>query len=66
MSVERKMHMWGWAIELARSGDHIGSGSVEKELEARGFEASRRWLSKAGRKYLDKLCAEARSGRTDA
>ncbi len=66
MSPERKAHMWGWALKLARSGDHIGSGSIEKELEALGFSAPRRWLSKDGRKHLDKLCAEARSGRTDA
>ncbi len=32
MTPERKAHMWGWALKLARSGDHIGSGSIEKEL----------------------------------
>ncbi len=39
MSPERKAHMWGWALKLARSGDHIGSGSIEKELEVLGFSA---------------------------
>ncbi len=66
MSPERKAHMWGWALKLARSGDHIGSGSIEKELEVLGFSAPQSWLSEGGREHLDKLCAEARSGRTDA
>jgi hypothetical protein len=65
MSPERKAHMWGWALKLARSGDHIGSGSIEKELEVLGFSAPQRWLSEGGRMHLDKLCAEARSGRAD-
>ncbi len=59
MSPERKAHMWGWALKLARSGDHIGSLSIEKELETIGFSAPRRWLSEGARKHLDKLCAEA-------
>ncbi len=48
MSPERKAHMWGGALKLARSGDHIGSGSIEKELEVLGFSAPQSWLSEGG------------------
>ncbi len=65
MSPERKAHMWGWALKLARSGDHIGSGLIEKEIEVLGLSAPQRWLSEGGRMHLDNICEEARSGRAD-
>ncbi len=66
MSRERKERMWGWALKFARSGDHSGWWSIEKELQALGYAAAKRWLSEEDRERLDQLCAEARKGRDDA
>ena len=59
MSRERKERMWDLALRLARSGDHIGWWSIEKELEDLGFSAARQWLGEEDRERLGQLCAEA-------
>ena len=66
MSRERKEQMWGWALKFARSGDHSGWWSIEKELQALGYAAAKRWLSEEDRERLDQVCAKARKRRDNA
>lgn len=59
--------MWQLANELARSGDYSGWLDIEWELRSRGYGRARQLLdNESTRDRLDKMCAEARKGRSRA
>ena len=67
MNRERDERMWELAYKLARSGEYINCWLIEKELQYQGFRRAQQLLSDPDRRdELDRMCAVAQKGRTNA
>ena len=66
MGQARDKIMWEEAYRLARSGDHSSYLSIEWELKGRFRKAHSLLGDDRAREKLNRMCDEARKGRTDA